>query len=298
MNQKKTTGWREIQAIQDAAGREADQLASRLCLSAPIDPLEVARTEYPRLRVGGRDFGGSFDGKLKYNREQRCFLLMYNDKYDVGFPSGRHHPRTRFSISHELGHFFLERHHQYLRSGGRPHRSINEFRSDVTVEREADAFAANLLLPTHLVNPIVNRRELSLERLDEIAAQFETSLVSTAIRAARLSHFPCAVAGIRDAAVAWMFPSESLIKAGIYPRRGILPECAAEQWDALHDGRGERVTHDGTVSNWFQTFERDHLDELYVSEEYHPISVMGTLLVLLTLDERDLNHDDDPDEWE
>jgi len=38
------------------------------------------------------------------------------------------------------------------------------------------------------------------------------------------------------------------------------------------------------------------LETVYVTEEYVPVQVLGTLLVLLTLDERDVFPDDDEDE--
>ena len=66
-------------------------------------------------------------------------------------PDGRHHPRTRFSICHELGHYFIERHHDDLVNGEPPHGSSGEFKNGVAEgEREADAFASSLLLPTPL----------------------------------------------------------------------------------------------------------------------------------------------------
>lgn len=291
--------WLEEQQHQEAAGRQADAIIARLGMTAPVDPLKIARTEYPLLRAGGSNLGSRYDGKLEFHRSRNVFVLFYNTKYDTGLPEGTHHPRTRFSISHELGHFFLEHHHKGLRHGGKSHRSQSEFRSLQRLEREADAFAASLLLPTPLVKPMVNERQLSLSCIDEIAQHFNTSIVSTAIRSVRLSHFPCAIAGIRDGAVAWMFPSESLIEAGIYPNRGILPTNAIEPWSGAHSGFEDRSEGEGNVADWFRTFDREDLDEIYVTEEYHPVPIMGTLLVLLTLDEEDLIEDaDDADEPE
>jgi len=282
------TTWRIEQSAQTKAGMQADALVRRLGLSHPIDPLRVAKEEYPRLRVGGRDFGNRFDGKLRYNSEKRCFALMYNTKYDVGYLPGAHHPRTRFSIAHELGHYHLEHHHAYLTHGGKSHASINEFRSKNIIEREADAFAASLLLPTGFVRPIINSSELSVARLEGTAEDFQTSLVSTAIRSVQLSHFPCALVGIRQNAVAWTFPSESLIDAGIYPNKGVLPHNATEPWAEFQSGVGDRSENEGRVRDWFNTYEQDDLARVFVTEEYIPVTSMGTLLVLITMDEDDV----------
>ena len=298
-NKKKTAmDWRAEQFAQEKAGKQADALIERMKLSYPIDPLRVAKDEHPLLRAGGRNFGDRFDGKLKFIPKERCFVLMFNTKYDVGCELGHHHPRTRFSISHELGHFFIQHHREYLRNRRASHSSINEFRSGAMIEKEADAFAASLLLPTHLVQPIVNQGILSLAAIDSIAGQFETSRVSTTIRSVQLSHFPCAVAGIRNGSVAWMFPSESLIEAGIYPNRGGMPDNATEPWDRCRISVPGTSKDDGEVQDWFQTFHREHLDEVYVQEEYVPVPSMGTLLVLLTLDESDIFPDDEDEDSE
>lgn len=283
---------------QNMAGEQAGALVVRLGLTAPIDPLRVAESEREFLRFGGRNFGNRFDGKLKYNREKNRFLLLFNTKYDASMPEGRHHPRTRFSIAHELGHYFIPHHHKYLRRGGKPHPSNSEFRTEVEMEREADAFAASLLLPTHLAKPVINKSELTLERLDGVAEDFQTSLVCTAIRAAELSDDPCAVAGIRDGQIAWMYPSERLIEAGCYPgKRKLESPYAQEQWMAFTAGNEERASEDGKARHWFQMFGRDEeLHDVYIAEQFLPVQIMDTLVVLLTLDDDDLFSDDDEEE--
>ncbi len=55
------------------------------------------------LRSG--DYRSKFDGQIEYHRANNRFLLFYNTKYDDP-QTGEHHPRTRFSFGHELGHYF------------------------------------------------------------------------------------------------------------------------------------------------------------------------------------------------
>lgn len=288
----------EEQHHQEMAGKTADTLIARLNLRPPIDPLAIAATEHRMLRTDGCDFGRRYDGKLEYIPSEGLFLMFYNTKYDAGLPVGQHHPRTRFSISHELGHYFIDHHHQSLRRGARPHRSVNEFRSARQIEREADAFAASLMMPSHFARPIVNESQLSMNRIDDIARHFAASTIGAAIRSVRLSDFPCAVAGITNSAVSWMFASESLIASGIYPKRGDLPDNAKDPLEEMGNGLIDRSECDGEVADWFQTYDREELDDVYLAEEYHPIPVMDTLLVLLTLDEADLDSDEDQDDDE
>ena len=108
--------WKATETILERASQAAEDVIVDITL--PIDPLAVARVEGRRLlRCHGDDFGDAFDGQLKYHASRRCFVLLYNTKYDQGIENG-HHPRTRFSIAHELGHYFLDKHRAYLMSGG------------------------------------------------------------------------------------------------------------------------------------------------------------------------------------
>jgi len=295
MTPKKKFEWMEAQHRLQLAANNADAIVERLRLSAPVDPMKIVQSERPFIRAGGKDLGNLYDGKLEYLSDRNLFLLFFNTKYDRGRLLNDHHPRTRFSISHELGHYFLLRHRAYLMQKRKSHSSRGELRSDVWMEREADTFAASILLPKHLAQTVINKEPLSLPRLRNIANDFNASLVSTTFRAVSLSDFPCAVAGIRDGIIAWMFPSESLVQAGIYPSKGYLPAHAQVPWSDFQTGMAEESEGDGTVVDWFQTFAREDLDDVYVHEEYIPASSMGTLLVLLTVDETDVFQDDEED---
>lgn len=277
------------------ATEQAESLIQSLgCAAPPVDPLAVAASETPILIARGDDFRDRFDGQLEYHASKRRFLLLFNTKYDRG---EEHHPRTRFSIAHELGHYFIAPHHAYLRGGGKPHPSHDEFASAVDMEREADAFAAGLLMPSHLLGPRVNEIDLSLARIRELAEEFHTSLVSTAIRGAQVSHFPTAVAGIRDGNVMWQFQAECLVEAGCYPgERGPLRSSDARRaWAEFQSGTAARSRGTSYIKEWFRTYEKTEFDHRPVIEEYLPVPSMQTLVVVLSIPEDEL-YDDDDDE--
>ncbi len=285
--------WKAEKSRLAAAGREADAIVSRLRLVAPIDPLAIVRSEKPFLRAGGGDFGDRYDGMLEYHKSKNRFLLFYNTKYESEALPGRMHTRTRFTIGHELGHYFLNHHRACLMRRKHPHMSRGEFLTDVVVEREADSFAASILMPTHLARPIVNKAELSLHRICEIAEQFNASPVSATFRCVSLSDFPCAIAGIRNGKVEWIFPSEPLLKAGIYPNRDFMPSNAREPWNDYQNGLGDVSEAEGWVQDWFNIYDNEDLAKIHVTEEYIPVNWMGTLLVLLTMDESDVFGDEE-----
>jgi hypothetical protein len=199
-------------------------------------------------------------------------------------------------MCHELAHYFLEAHRAYLMSpNGKPHGSHAEFTSDNVVEGEADTFASSLLLPTSFVRPAVNASQLSIERIRNISTDFDTSMVCTTFRSVRLSHFPCAIAGIRNGAVRWLMPSDCLIEHGIYPKKGHLPQCAAQIWLQFQMGMASSAENGAGVTDWFQVYD-DKYANVDVWCEYLPVPSMETLLVLLTIDEDDLAADEE--DWE
>ncbi len=300
MTTKKMTklDWKATEHRLGLARQVAEELTGALSLDEPIDPFAIADGEKAMLRVVCGDFRKRFDGQLEFHPAKRRFLMFVNTKYDVGCPPGEHHPRTRFSAAHELGHFFIEHHRACLLRGTRPHPSRSErWENDVMMEREADSFAAALLMPEWLMRPLVNEAELTAETVDELAGRFQTSRVSTAIRAVQLSDFPVAVAGIRDGAVKWSFQADCLVPAGCYPPEHgpVCSPTAEKKWEAFLAGDGEHTTAQAYVRDWFRTYDRDLLETLPVTEYHLPVQVMETLVVLLTLPEDELFPDSDDD---
>lgn len=295
---KTNLDWRADEECQARVGLLADALVKRLGLTTPVDPLAVAATEHAFLRTGGDDLGDRYDGKLEYEPRKKRFLLYFNTKYDRFTSDGRHHPRTRFSVAHELGHYFIERHHDDLVNGEPPHESSGEFKNASQKEREADAFAANLLLPTHLVDRVLNNGELTLDAVDRVATDFQASLLSTALRGVRLSDQPCALAGLREGRIAWLFPSKPLIAAKVYPgKKTIEAPAARNRWAAFERGDDGRHQEDGLLRHWFQLFARDEeLFDVEVTQAFLPVQVMGTLVVLLTMTEEEVVLRDEEEE--
>ena len=288
--------WAEMQNRQQkAVDRAAEVLEALKIASAPIDPLAIVDSEKPLLCAMGGDFRNRFDGQLEYHRSKNRFVLFYNTKYDR--VPGQHHPRTRFSIAHELGHYFLDAHQAYLRRTGKSHPSKGEFLSDRNIETEADAFAAGLLMPASLLGPLVNEGEMSFADIETWAGDFKTSITSTARRAVELSDFPCALVGVRDGRVAFSFQSQAMIDGGCYPRpRGSsLPAEALAKWQAF--AGGQRLPEQGGTyaRAWCQTFDNDQAANAPVTEHYFGVPPTQTLLILLTIPEEELYPDDDDD---
>lgn len=112
--------------------------------------------------------------------------------------------QRRFSIAHELGHIVLG--HDGVGTCTWKDKPPTE-RSPL-IEQEANAFAAELLLPEARVRPRCEVSPVSLDVVSEIARDFHTSLVATSIRFAELSSERVAVVCSLRSRVRWVVQSE------------------------------------------------------------------------------------------
>ncbi len=78
-------------------------------------------------------------------------LIRLNDQFCIAYAT---HIKSigfrRFSVAHELGHYFLEGHVDAIFTDGPVHEFHAGFLSTVNYELEADHFAARLLMPNAL----------------------------------------------------------------------------------------------------------------------------------------------------
>ena len=134
---------------------------------------------------------------------------MYEEAFDgmLECESGRFHlycnlnrveressARARFTLGHELGHFYIDEHRNELMAGkDLCHGSKCEYESRNPVEQEADHFASNLLMPAGRFRQTSKGYAVGLDGILGLAKSFGTSVTSSAIRYAVLGIRPCAV---------------------------------------------------------------------------------------------------------
>jgi predicted transcriptional regulator len=104
-------------------------------------------------------------------------LAPLGDGFAVSVRSNGGERRRRFSIAHEIGHFVLHPGQARYERGG----AVNEAMR--VREREANAFAAELLMPEHLVRQAVLEDGADARRL---ADRFEVSVAAMSLRLRRL----------------------------------------------------------------------------------------------------------------
>jgi hypothetical protein len=196
--------------MADEIATAAEEVLHSLAMwRLPVDPFAIAEEE--RILLAPGDYGDGFDARIEYFASFRRFGIYYRE-------SGRSFGRVRFSLGHELGHFYLPHHRERLLKGS-AHDSQSDYRSRNPIEQEADRFSANLLMPRSLfVNAVkgFRQRVCDLKYLRRLAERLGTSITSTAIR-----YCDCDIEGAtavfsENGIVQWTYASEDMRRLGCY----------------------------------------------------------------------------------
>ena len=219
-------------------------------------------------------------------------LLIYSTEHqNVGFEN--------FSIAHELGHYCLPDHpDEILRNGGQHFSRAGFSEGSLSIELEADHFAAGLLMPDFLVRKLIDSSEVGLESIRELAELAQVSLTAAAIRAAQCARYPLCIVVSEADTVRYAFPSDSFKDLGknIFLRKGAkLPSnstTARFNADASNVAAGRQTTGDCRLRDWFSTDRNPALDEQVVG-----LGSYGLTLTVLSSEALAIDTDqDDEDE--
>ena len=118
--------------------------------------------------------------------------------------SMREETRKRFTIAHELGHLLMPGHDDY---GICATEVIESWTRDAK-ESEANAFAAELLMPLSLVTQLAAVAEPSFVPIERLAATFNTSLTASGYRFATLTPYSVALVWSQNGRIRWTKRSE------------------------------------------------------------------------------------------
>jgi Zn-dependent peptidase ImmA (M78 family) len=118
-------------------------------------------------------------------------LVVKNDHATIGVNESHHPNRQRFTLAHELGHFLLHSDSTNVFIDASPvfFRDKTSSEGSKLQEIEANAFAAELLMPEHMLRKITQNQPL--DAFDEgavrrLATQFGVSTQAMTIRLTKL----------------------------------------------------------------------------------------------------------------
>jgi hypothetical protein len=241
------------------ADLEAREVLSKLQItSLPVNPFviaerrEITHEENPSLSSG-------ISGCLM--KVGDAFGILYSSRFaSEGF--------KRFSVAHELGHYFMPGHVDALFGAGeRLHQSESGFTSDNKYEREADAFAAAILMPKLLFKEACGKSGQGLIAIENLANLCETSLTATAIRYAELCEEPVAVVCSMGNRIQFVFMSKPLqeLRGITWIKKGsALPAgTATANFNKNNDNvrKGKREVFTSSLDAWFDGGASAELNE-------------------------------------
>lgn len=218
----------------------ANEVAERY--TPPIPLLEIAEEEI--IKVIWDDYGSTtFDGLTWFESETDDFYIHLNINR-----MRNNNPDTvmgRFTLAHELGHYFIPHHRIGLITGElKPHGSFNYLtnQSAWLLEREADAFASHLLMPTSSVKELIKGRSFHFGVIEEIAEKFKVSKSAAALRFVDIGNAPIMAVYAMDGRIQWVSRSND------------FPFCRLRNGN----GKGDKVPENTVIGTYF--FEHDSSD--------------------------------------
>lgn len=213
-------------------------------------------------------------------------LINFKNNFAIGYATHiKNDGFQRFSIAHELGHYFLPGHPEQLFNNGQSeHLSRAGFGSGQQIELEADHFAAGLLMPTHLFKAQANKYSDGLSAIEKLAIDCGTSLTASAIRYAELTDAAIAVVLSTGAVINYCFASKSLrgVSGFKHPTKdSLLPKDSLTKifnQTANNITSAEKDDDAADTMSWFKTD-----DEFEAYEEVIGLGNYGKTLTVITV---------------
>ncbi len=243
---------------QEAEKCAKDVLEELNIISFPIRPIEIAG----RKDINVQPFPSTAPGIAG------C-LMMIGNNFSIGYANHLNNEGfVNFTVGHELGHYFLPGHVEFLfQDGATTHYSASAFTSSDPNEKQADVFSANLLMPRHLFIPAARKAGVGLKSVKALANLCKTSLNATAIRYGQLAEDPIAIIVSSGSQIHYAFASPVLAELPmIRPLRSgdELPTSSATarfNRDFENVLRSEEVESTSCLSEWFPEAPRHEMNE-------------------------------------
>lgn len=247
------------------AGQRADDLINELGITAPNE-IDIEAIAFDR--------GVNVSYEVLHGCE--ATLVGYGDKAIATINPSPSRGRERFSIGHEIGHWQMHRGKSFK---CRSDDIVLNYSSNNDYEKEADEFAAHLLMPTKIFQSAIRTSgQPGLNDLKKIADDFEVSLQAISIRLTQLDSLPVIVACYSKRGREWYS------RANHIPRRW-MPKTTLDRdsfaYDVLHNGQTHTRPRKQPADAWF---EQDDADQYELLEQAIPSSNSQVLVMLYLSD--------------
>jgi Zn-dependent peptidase ImmA (M78 family) len=190
--------------------------------------------------------------------------------------------RQRFSVGHEIGHWM---HHRSQASFRCTKRDFIQSWGDPSPEKDANTYAADILLPPQMYAPRVKGRDMTLAIASDMAELFGSSLTASAIRLVNVGSSPAIVLCSGASGIIWRaYGTDVRIKLPLRDR----PTADSVAYDLLR-GTATPGPTNVSASAWFidpaapyheicedsRLIGDDVLSILWWRDESHLLAIMG-----------------------
>lgn len=269
---------------------EAENTAQRVVqecgfMAFPVCPFEIAR--WHDIHVEAKQ-----SSKLGVSG----FLMRVGNVFGIRYAQHiQNDGFIRFTVAHELGHYFLPGHPGKLfPRGDGLHESKSGFISHDPLERQADYFASALLMPTHQFREAVDWAGSGFAAIEKLAVECKTSITATAIRYTSFTDEAVAIVVSCGQQIDYCFMSERIRNlCGItWIKKGdLLPDGATKRfnWDPANVKQAKREESTCRLDDWF-----DGAPDVEVNEDVIGLGSYNRTLTVLFTDE--ILDDEDADD--
>ena len=189
-----------------------------------ITPLEKI-IEDEGLDVFYDNYGkNTFDGMTIF--DSGCFYIHIN--LDLG--NKKDSDRGRFTLAHEMGHYFIDAHRIGLKNGQlEPHQSKTNKSQFNIIERQADYFASCLLMPQKRYVKDIFKKKFNFKLIEYLRVQYGVSRTACALRYSEIGNNPLMIVFAERNRIKWKhysddFPYKYLLNDDIVPEETIMGE--------------------------------------------------------------------------
>ena len=240
-------------------------------IQVPI-PLEAIAYAAGIREINKKPMDG-LEGALVANPEKSEGIILINE--------GARHQRQRFTLGHELGHYFIPRHGHQMNCGISDLMTSDQksLSAAQRMELEANQFSAELLMPSLLVRQYPGFRETpSLSCLIEMAETFDVSFEACAQRYVSLHDDPVAIVFAKDSVVRYS-PKNDEFPFWIKPSKGSqMPfgshSATVETKDAGKISGGCCSADIWVDSSKYYVVPEEIQEELYVMEDGYTATLL------------------------
>lgn len=246
--------------------RHPEELLERCLVDSPEDiDLEVIAFE-AGLKVIDKPLTGC-----------EASLVGYGDRGIVTITTGVAPVRRRFSIAHEIGHW--EQHRGQSFSCRIEERALDK--TARSKEREADDYAASLMMPTNLFKEGIasSKAGVSLALVAELGEIFNASFPAAAIRFVELSGEPVVLVFNGADNGRWWQSRSKRVPEHLFLERELDPDSFAN--DLVNAASTARKSGKMPAEAWFRSIEEDR----FVLQEYSIRLPEGVYTILHLTDE-------------